>query len=145
MGFGVSVQHPLLGASSSFPTSHTVLAQTHMGQQGEQEHLSTAVIYPTAWLWRGAGATFTSELSLLQLEAVGLQWPWHSQGGPSLVLRGGCTPQPTTPTPPMPPDSLGTTHNHPMHRAGAGDLEPLPSGCLTSENVQELVVSVAKL
>lgn len=53
-----------------------------------------AVICPMAWLWRGADVTFIFKLSLLQLEAVGIQGPRHSQGGPSLVLRGGCTPQP---------------------------------------------------
>lgn len=78
-----------------------------------------------AWLWRGAGTTFTFKLSLPLLEAVGLQGPQHSQRGPRTLL---CPERWVLPQP-----------KHPHTR------NPLPSGCLTSENVQELVVSVAKL
>lgn len=49
MGFGVYVQHPLLGASNSFPVSHAVLAQTHTWSSKETRSISPQL--PSApWL-----------------------------------------------------------------------------------------------
>lgn len=64
---------PTAGCKQQLPSeSRCAGTDTHVVQQGNQEHLSTAAICPVAWLWRGVGITFTVKLSLLLLEAVEL-------------------------------------------------------------------------
>lgn len=89
---------PTAGCKQQLPhESHCAGTDTPVGQQGNQEHLSRVVICPVAWLWRGAGITFTFKLSPLLLEAVGLQGPWHSQRGTLLGAERWVLPQPRYP------------------------------------------------
>lgn len=131
MGFGISVQHPLLGASNSFPMSHTVLAQTHPWASKETRSISPEL---SSAPWLGYGEELASPSLSGSPRYCWRLWGFKGHGtareGPCLVLRGGCSPSPGTPTPPMPPLPLGTTGTwvlcplHPMHRAGTGVQEP---------------------
>lgn len=124
MGFGVSVQHPLLGASNSFPMSHTVLAQTHTWASKETRSISPQL---SSAPWLGFGEELASPSFSNSPCYCWRLWGFegHSTAreghGPSFVLSGGGSPK------------------HPHTR------NPFPSGCLTSENAQELVASMPKL
>lgn len=111
---------PTAGCQQQLPPgSHSAGTDTRGAVRSPGASLHSSIC-PVAW--RGAGITFTFKLSLLQLEPVGLQRSWHSQGGPWTLLgaeRGVGAPPAQAP-PHLP------CHHFPWVPHSAGALPPPP-------------------